>query len=180
MTNFCLGLCLGLAILATPFATTDRSVTIPATRGIALDGHAVTLPADLPGRASILILGFGRNSADATTAWEKQVQNTLASTPGIGYYDMPMLAEVPSMVRPLVLRSIRKQVPTQLHPNFVPLTSDLDAWKQVTGFTDTAPDAAYVLLVDRSGSVLWKTHDPITPTRFDELSQAARKIAATN
>jgi hypothetical protein len=163
--------------LATLLAAGNIPATIPASTGTALDGHIITLPRDL-NRATVLILGFSKDSADATTAWEKPVRTSLATNPAIGFYDMPFLEDAPSFIRPLILRSIRKQVPDALKPNFVPLTSGQASWKQLTGFTKDAPDAAYVLLVDRSGQVLWQTHEAFNPTRFDELATAARKLAA--
>ena len=151
--------------------------TIPSATGTALDGHAISLPRDLHGRATVLILGFSQHSADATTAWEKTVRNSFASTPAISYYDMPFLEDAPSLLRPMILRSIRKQVPDFLKPNFVPLTSGEAAWKQTSGFTSAAPDAAYVLLVDKSGHVRWQTHEACSPTLFDQLTQAAQKLS---
>jgi hypothetical protein len=163
--------------LATVLLAGNIPATIPASTGTALDGHIITLPRDLH-RATILILGFSKNSSDNTTAWEKPVRTSLATAPTIGFYDIPFLEDAPSFIRPLILRSIRKQVPDALKPNFVPLTSGQSSWKQLTGFSKDAPDAAYVLLVDRSGQVLWQTHDPFTPARFEELATAARKLAA--
>ena len=157
-------------------ASGNIPATIPASTGTALDGHSITLPRDL-NRATVLILGFSKDSSGATTAWEKPVRTTLASQ-SIGFYDIPFLEDAPSFIRPFILRSIRKQVPDALKPNFVPLTSGQSSWKHLTGFTSAAPDAAYILLVDRSGQVLWQTHDPFTPARFEELATAARKLAA--
>ena len=150
---------------------------IPPAQGTALDGHPVALPRDLATHATILILGYSQHSADATTAWEKPVRNSLAKLPAIGYYDMPFLEDAPSFVRPLIVHSIRKQVPDIVRPYFVPLTSGEAAWKQLTNFTPAAPDAAYVLLVDRDGQVCWQTHDAYSPARFDELTTAARKLS---
>ena len=162
----------------TPNAAASVPSSIPAATGTALDGHTVTLPRDLNAPATILILGFTQRSADTTTAWEKPIRSNLA-TPSIHYYDMPFLEEVPAFIRPLVLRSIRKQVPDVLKPRFVPLTSGESTWKQLTHFSaSSAPDAAYVLLVDHTGTVRWQTHDPFTPARFQELSTAARTLAA--
>jgi hypothetical protein len=165
-------LCLALALLP--------AATIPASTGTALDGHTITLPRDLPARATILILGFTRNSATTTTAWEKPVRTALATAPTIGFYDMPFLEDAPTLIRPLIVRSIRKQVPDALKPNFVPLTSGQATWKQLTGYTTTAPDAAYILLVDHNGHVLWQTHEAYTAARFDQLAAAARKLAASS
>lgn len=159
-------------------ALSASAANIPSATGTALDGHTVTLPHDLAPGATILILGFTHGSADATTAWEKPTRTTFALTPAITFYDMPFLQDAPSFIRPLILRSIRKQVPPALHPNFVPLTSGEAAWKQVASFSPSAPDAAYVLLVDRSGAIRWQTHEPFTPARFQQLAAAARQLAA--
>ena len=168
-----------IAAFAVPFVASATTTTIPTSTGTSLAGRTITLPRDLPASATILILGFTRNSADNTTAWEKPIRTSLATTPAISFYDMPFLEDAPGFIRPLILRSIRKQVPDALKPNFVPLTSGQSSWKQLTGFSKDAPDAAYVLLVDRSGQVLWQTHQPFTPTLFAELSTAARKLSAT-
>jgi hypothetical protein len=174
-------LCLTATLLLS-LTLPSAATTIPAATGTALDGHTVILPRDLPGHATVLILGFSQHSADTTTAWEKQVRASLATTPGtesgIAFYDMPFLEDAPSLIRPFIIRSIRKQVPDIVKPNFVPLTSGQTAWKQASGFTSSAPDAAYVLLVDKAGNIRWHTHEPYSEALFTQLAQAARAIAA--
>ena len=155
-------------------ATPER---IPTTTAAALDGRTVVLPRDLDGGVTVLILGFGRNSGDTTTAWEKPIRKSLAG-PGIGFFDMPVLAEVPGFVRPFVLRAIRHKVPDVLKPNFVPVTESEADWKRVAGFDQKQPDAAYVLLVDRSGTVQWTTHEAYSADRFQAMAAEARKLAA--
>jgi hypothetical protein len=162
------------AISATAPPPTD---TIPTATATALDGHTLTLPRDLPARATILILGFTKKSADTSTAWEKPIRASLANAPAIGYLDMPFLEDAPALIRPLIIRNIRKQVPDVLKPNFLPLTSNETTWKQLARYTDTAPDAAYILLVDRTGTIRWMTHDPFTPTLLSQLSAAAHTLS---
>jgi hypothetical protein len=184
MKTLCLALTSALLLLHAAAGTTPSPTIIPPSQGTALNGRAVILPRDLPGRATVLILGFSQHSADSTTAWEKPVHTSLASdnTPGqsaaIGFLDMPFLEDAPSLIRPIIVRSIRKQVPDPVRPWFVPLTSGEAAWKQLSGFTPNAADAAYILLVDRNGQVHWQTHEAFSPARFDELAAAARKLAA--
>ncbi len=163
------------AILLT-FALTvsAHAEAIPAARATALDGHAVEFPRDLRD-ATILIVGFSQNSANQTTPWERQVRSGLAAS-NIGFYDMAMLASVPGFVRGLVIRSIRKKVPEVLQPNFLPLTQDEGAWKQAAGFTKDAPDAAYVLLVDKRGDVRWSTHEAWSQNSFARLASEAHKL----
>ncbi len=150
---------------------------IPPTHATALDGHPVDLPGALPGRATVLILGFGRHSEDATTAWEKPVRTQLAHTPAIGFYDMAMLAEIPSFAHSFALRSIRKKVPDVLKPNFLPIFDGEAEWKTAVGYVSDQSEAAYVLLVDSSGAVRWSTHEAFTPAGFNQLRELAQRLA---
>lgn len=150
---------------------------VPSIRTTALDGHAVELPAALSGHLTVLILGFGKHSAEATTAWEKPVRTQFAHPPAIGFYDMAMLQEVPSFVRSLVVHSIRKKVPDVLQPNFLPLFDHEEEWKHVAGYAADQPDAAYVLLVDGRGTVRWSTHEAFSPAAFTRLRGATQQLA---
>ena len=151
------------------------AATIPSATGTALDGHTVTLPTTAP--ATILILGFSHKSADSTTAWEKPIRASLATTPAIDYYDIPFLQDAPSFIRPLILRNIRKQIPDALKPHFLPLTTNESAWKQVANFSPDSPDAAYILLVDHNGAIRWQTHDPVSPALLSQLATAAHSLS---
>ena len=172
-----LALLLALPACAQAQGNEGETLTIPATQTTALDGHTVTLPAALPARATVLILGFGRHSSDATTAWEKPVRTQLAQPPAIGFYDMAMLAEIPSFIRSLALRSIRKQVPDVLKPNFLPLFDHEDDWKRAVGYTPDQPEAAYVILVDKAGRVRWSTHEAFSPAAFNTLRTQAQHLS---
>lgn len=151
--------------------------TIPQTKVTALSGQTLSLPVDLRTHATVLILGFGRHSQDATTAWEKPTRTQLAKPGIIGFYDMAMLAEVPGILRPLVMHSLKGAVPDVLKPNFLPLTEGEDAWKRAAEFTGAQPDAAYVMLVDRVGQIRWSTHAAFSPAMFGELRHRAELLA---
>lgn len=165
------------ANLAQTAGSPSSAPRIPPIHTSALDGHSVDLAGNLPGRATVLILGFGRHSADATTAWEKPVRTQLAQAPAIRFYDMAMLAEVPSFAHSFVLRSVRKQVPDVLKPNFLAIFDDEEEWKQVAGYRADQPEAAYVLLVDSAGTVRWSTHDAYSPAGFAHLRDLAQEMA---
>ena len=153
------------------------SAVVPKIRATALDGHPVELPEALSGHVTVLILGFGKHSADATTAWEKPVRTQFAHPPAIAFYDMAMLQEVPSFVRSLVVHSIRTKVPDVLQPNFLPLFDHEEEWKRVTGYAAAQPDAAYVLLVDGRGTVRWSTHEAFSLAGLKRLREAAQQLA---
>lgn len=154
------------------------SQTIPTTTVTALDGHTLHLPQDLSAGATVFIVGFGRHSSDATTAWEKPVRTRLAHAPGIQFYDAAMIAEVPGFMRSTVTRLIRGKVPEVLRPNFLPLAADEPAWKTAAGYTDASPEVAYVFVVDHTGAVRWSTHAGFTEAGFAQLTEATQRVAA--
>ncbi len=132
--------------------------SLPSTTVVALDSHEVQLPRDLS-TVNVLIVGFSRASAEATTAWEIPVRTRLADSK-VGFYDVAVLASVPSFFRGWINRSLKKKVPQVLQPRFLPVYTDEAAWKSYCGYDEHAPDAAYVVLTDRAGKVLWQTHEP--------------------
>jgi hypothetical protein len=164
------------AALALSSTSIALAASIPSTTGTTLDGKSIVLPRDLAPQATVLILGFTQHSQDATTAWEKAVRASILA-PGITYFDIPFLEDAPRFVRPMILRAIRKQVPDIVKPRFLPLTTDEAAWKQVASFSDSAPHAAYVLLVDRAGNIRWQTHDALSPELLTQLSREAHALA---
>ena len=155
----------------------DVSV-LPVLETMALDGHTVVLPRDLMA-GTILIVGFSRNSADATTAWEIPVRTRLAQDK-IGFYDLAVLASVPGLLRGWIVRSLKGKVPPVLHGRFLPVFSNEAEWKKVCGYDPTKPDAAYVLLADNRGNILWATHEPYGSAAFAMLKARAQVLAAAH
>lgn len=171
-------LCLSLTGACLAQAPTPSTV-IPPTQATTLAGQSLHLPQDLSAPATVFIIGFGRHSQDATTAWEKPVRTQLAKPGSIGFYDVAMLSEVPGFVRPMVMRMVKSKVPDVLKPNFLPLTESEVAWKSAAGYTSDQPEAAYVLIVDRSGHIRWATHTPYSQSGFAELQRRTAEIAGS-
>ena len=161
-------LCLFLAL-----ALNAHAASIPATTGMALDGRAVNLPRDLSPHVTVLILGFSKNSQHPTTEWEKAIRDQLS---GVAYFDIPFLEDAPTFVRPMILRNISKQVPDIVKPRFLPLTSGELAWKQAAQYSPSAPDAAYILLVDGAGTIRWQTHQPLSTALIQQIEGASRSL----
>ena len=154
-------------------AEASSDPVIPSTTTLALDDHAVHLPQSLSAPATVLILGFGRHSQEATTAWERPVRTQLTRPGMLDFFDMAMLAEVPGFLRPLIIRRIQHEVPDVLKPHFLTLADNEDAWKRVAGYSPDQAEAAYVLLVDRTGRVRWSTLASFSPVLLEQLRTQA-------
>ena len=73
----------------------------------------------------------------------------------MAYYELPMMGSVPRLLRGLVLRSISANVPERAKRRFLPVYDHEAEWRAAAGFGRS--DVAYVLVVDGSGVVRYRT-----------------------
>ncbi len=163
---------LSLVILLCSLALSVRGraqTKIPPFQGTSLAGTTVTLPAD-PGPA-LLIVGFSKKSTDAATLWGKRARAADASLP---VYTLPLLAEVPKMLRGVVLHAMRGDVPKVVQPRFVPILDHVDEWKKAVGYDQQ--DAVYILLIDPKGTIRWRMEGPATDAAMAEMLRQAKAV----
>ncbi len=169
---FSVGRYLSLTLLAVNgLAAQDRSATvqIPEVHGTAFSNEAVNLPAALQGRVGVLVLGFSKASSAGSTAWGKRLALDYRDSTTVVYYQMPVLASVPSLVRPMVIHSIKSSVPAGEQARFVPVLDHETEWRALVHYG--APDDTYVVVVDGKGDVAWQTHGPVTDAAYGALKQ---------
>jgi hypothetical protein len=143
-------LTLGTSLLA---GTTDY---IPNVDGKSLNGDLVRIPGDLHGSSAILIVGFTRKSGEQSQQWGMELSKTMcADGQPVQWYELPILSDVPWLVRPFVLRAMRSGLTPEIRSHFVPIYANAEAWKQSVQYS--APDDAYIAQINKSGQVehLW-------------------------
>jgi hypothetical protein len=103
--------------------------------GDALAGERVEFPRDLHGPVSFLIVGFSQKSAGQATEWGKAIDG-LEPCHGrrLTWFQLPVIAGDPGLVRPLILRSMRNGLSRDLQMHFVPVTDHEADWKAATGY----------------------------------------------
>ena len=161
------------ALLALALAVTP-SATIPPIRGTTFAGEIVTLPDALRGRAGVLIVGFSKASRQQASAWGHRLADDPQRPPQLAYYEMPVLESVPKLLRGLVLKQIKEDVSANGQKHFLPIMDHEANWKSAAGFAQ--PDDAYLLLVDASGAVRWRTQGSPTEQTYSELKRRAAQI----
>ena len=151
-------------------AETPSFGTIPAIDGNTLAGEHVRLPADLAGgRSCILVVGFSKQARDAAKDWGKRLAVDFFDSRQVAYYEAPVLAGVPRLMRGMVLHSIASEVSDRGKHHFLPITGDEAGWRKLAGVTD--PDAIYLLVIDSTGEVRWRTSGPLTEAAYAALRQ---------
>jgi hypothetical protein len=172
-----------LALLLTVARVSGQ--TLPKTEEETLSGEKVNLQSALSGKIGILVLGFSQKSKEQSKVWGKGLLAEFRGDDSIAIFQMPVLEAVPRLVRSMVLHGMKKDVPAEVQPHFLPVLHNEQQWKELTQFS--AADDAYILVVDREQKVVWRDHGPWDPARnsalvekIGQLSKTApeRKIAA--
>jgi hypothetical protein len=142
---------------------------IPAVHGTALSGDAVILPDDLKGNLGVLVLGFSQGSREAVAGWGRRLAANYRDSPAVVYYEMPMLAGAPKLLRGMITRSMKSSAPERELPHFLPILDNEPAWRAIAHYSK--PDDPYVVLVDGQGMVLWETEGAATDAAYAELQR---------
>jgi len=143
--------------------------TVPAGTAETITGKKIVLPDGVRGHVSIFIVGFSHKSKDLSDAWNKSIRQEFAQDHQLQVYQVAHLEGAPGIMRGMIVSSIRKGVPPAQQENFLVLTEGQNAWKQWVGFS--APDDAYIVLVDKSGQSTWKTHGSFNDAALAELKK---------
>jgi hypothetical protein len=168
---------IALSLLIAPCAlasSTSPGPQIPSVHGTTFANDKVDLPEDLQGKVGILVVGFSTDSRDAVTAWGKKLAADYFNSPNVLYYEMPMLASVPKMMRGFVQNRIKASVSDRGRPHFLPLIDNEMSWRALAHYNK--PDDPYILLVDGNGRVRWQSQGPPTAETYIALKQQVETL----
>jgi hypothetical protein len=169
-------LSLAIAIVLGFCAVPCQAQTIPPVKTKALDDSEVVLPKPGGRQLLILVLGFSHKSGQNCTPWDQRLAADYLSDPHVTYYQLPVLADAPSFVRPMILHGMHKNVPAVQHSHFVPIYDHETDWKKLVNFS--APDDPYILVAAPDGHVLWQSHGLATDSAYSELKSAVAQFSA--
>ncbi|HEY6412574.1 MAG TPA: hypothetical protein VIX42_02735 [Edaphobacter sp.] len=158
-----------MALLSVSLVAQSQSARIPMTHGTTFAGAQVMLPDDLRGRVGVLVLGFSKSSGEMCSGWGRRVAANYRETHEVMYYQMPVLASVPKLIRSMVVKSIRSSVPETEQTHFLPVFSDEAEWRKIARYANV--DDAYVLVVDGDGRVRWQASGKATDAEFAALKE---------
>lgn len=156
MKNLALFLCLSLS--ATLWGA--GLGPLPLLETTCLSGRQAKLPAEAQGKAALLIFGFSKASKENSMPWEKEVDADYASNSRCAVYVLADLSGAPGFIRGFIKSAMRSDCSPSLQDRFLILTKDSALWKKSVAYDATAPDDAYLLLLDPSGQISFLQHGP--------------------
>jgi hypothetical protein len=169
---------LGVAVFCAAGWAQTPDTHIPATHGTSLAGTAVALPEALKGKVGVLVVGFSHASQGEVSSWGRLLDANYGKSNDVVYFELPMLAGAPKMMRGMIVKMMASSVPGAEKPHFVPLQAGEPAWRAVAHYDK--PDDAYVMLVDDEGLVLWQTEGEATDAAWAELKKRLAKVFGTD
>ena len=132
-----------------------------------LAGQQVVLPDAASGKVAVLIFGFSRASQTPTEAWAKRIGSDFGKSSGFELYQLPLLEEVPRIIRGMIASGMKKGVPENQRANFVPVMHSEAELKKLVGYKEA--DDAYLVVLDCYGKVAFQTHGATPDANYAQL-----------
>lgn len=147
---------------------------MPRIEGESLAGQKVVLPDAAKGQVAVLVFGFTKASKEPTRAWGEKILAEFGTQSGFELYQLPVLEDVPHLIRGMVVSGIKKGVPEKLRDHFVPIVQGESELKKLVGYKE--PDDAYLVALDASGQIVQQVHGQITEVGYAQLREELHKL----
>lgn len=129
--------------------------------------HKVVLPQAAKGNVTVLVFGFTKASKTPTSAWARKLSADFGPRAGFELYQVPVLEDVPRLVRGMVISSMKKGTPEDMRDHFIPLFAGESELKKTVDFH--AADDAYLVVLNRGGKVVRQMHGSPTEETYPAL-----------
>lgn len=159
-------LALGL-ILSIGLGFAQTSQPMPRIEGESFAGQKIVLPDAAHGKVTVLVFGFTKASKAPTTAWGQKINAEFGTHNGFELYELPVLEDVPRLIRGMVISSIKKGVPENRRAHFVPIVQNEAELKKLVNYNE--PDDAYLVTLDASGQVVAQIHGRLSDAAYAQF-----------
>jgi len=162
-------------LLVVFIAALASAQSIPSVKAKALDGSQITLPNAGSRQLLILVVGFSRKSGELAKVWSRKISTDYRGDARVAYFTLPVLESAPSLIRPMIVHGMRKDVPAQELPHFIPLYSGESEWQKAVNFS--APDDAYLIVAAPDGHPVWQAHGAYSDAVYADLKKSVAALS---
>ena len=147
----------------------------PAVTASNLAGQRLSLPADFGGKRNLLLIAFERRQQQNVDTWLHQMKR-YENAPGFRYFELPAIERLNPVTRWFIDNGMRRGIPdTGQRARTITLYLDKDPFCQSLRITDQKQ--IYALLVDPSGTVLWRAEGDFDEAKGASLAAALKRGA---
>jgi hypothetical protein len=145
----------------------SQTQTMPRVEGESFAGRQVVLPDAAKGHVAVLVFGFTKASKEPTRAWAEKILADFSQQSEFELYQLPVLEDVPRLIRGMVISGIKKSIPEKLLDHFVPILQGESELKKLVSYKE--PDDAYLVILGPSGQIVHQVHGPFTEAAYAQL-----------
>jgi len=139
---------------------------------VTLSKDKLQIPEDLADTPVLFIVGFSKASRAQTRPWSQLLEQKYP-TDKLVVYNVSVIQKVPRLIRGIVIRAITKDTPQDLHDRFLLVTQRAKDWQALAAYS--APDAAYLILINKAHQVVWHFSGPASAANLrlltDEIAE---------
>ena len=157
-------------------AEMELGARLPTLKGEFLKGGKAVLPEAAAGKIALLALGFTYDSRFAVEAWVKRFRAVYGENPRVTFYEIPMIGGMAQLGKWFIDSGMRRGTPKADQAQVITVYRGVGAWKEQVGYKD--PDAAYLMLLDRTGIVRWRQCGKPDDASFQMLSGVVNNLLA--
>ncbi len=151
----------------------------PMVRSENLEGRSFTLPYDLEGVYNVLFIAFQREHQLDVDTWIPFVTQQVKETPSLAYYELPTIYRGNPFFRWGLNAGMRMGIPDKKAREVtITLYLNKPAFRRALNIPDE--DSIHVLLVKRSGEVLWRVEGPFDEEKGNDLKRVLESIKSQN
>lgn len=147
---------------------------LPPLKGEFLTGREAILPAAAQGKPALLAIGFTYKSRFAVEDWMKRFRTDFDKEPRATFFEIPMIGGMAMMGKWFINSGMRRGTPKVNHENVITVYGGVGDWKKRLAYKEE--DAAYLLLIDKSGSVAWKYTGPYDAAQYPPLASKLKSL----
>jgi len=142
------------ALASGPASELVSGELLPALRGEFLTGREAVLPQAADRRVALLLLGFTYEARFPVEAWASRFREQFQSDPRVTFFEIPMIAGLAKLAKWFIDSGMRRGTPREDYEHVITVYREVDVWKQRVHYAD--PNAAYLILLDGTGKVVWR------------------------
>ena len=151
----------------------------PTVSGSNLERQEFEFPRDFAGELNLLFVPFLQPQQSVVNTWIPFAQELEATFPGVIYYELPTIDEMPVLARTFINEGMRAGIPDQkARQRTITLYIDTQNFMQATGIP--SKEDVHILLVNRDGSILWRTTGNFDQGKGDALVNAIQTHRQAN
>jgi len=146
----------------------------PEVSGYNLMREEFIFPEDFEGKYNLVLIPFQQVQQRDVNTWIPPAQELERTVPGLVYYELPTIYELPTLSRTFINEGMRAGIPDQTaRERTITFYLNKEEFKKALGITTEAE--IQIFLIDREGNILWREEGLYSPDKeqslLDQLSQ---------